>query len=370
LNRLVLVGGGHGHLEVLRQFGARPATGVELVLVNPNRFTLYSGMLPGLVAGHYRLESVRVDLERLGAFARARFLQARATGVDPARRIVTLAGGTPLEFDIASIDIGSTPATSGVPGAADHAVGLKPIGDFLGAWERLFACAGEGALKRLLVVGGGAAGIEIALAMQHRIARETRRVVAFQLATDADRLLPMHDARVHAIFARILAERGVALHLATPIVRVAPGTASAADGSHLDADAIVWATGAAASPRLREAGLALDAAGFIAVNESLQSVSHPHVFAAGDCATMIGHPRPKSGVFAVRQGPPLAANLRAALEGRPLARYVPQEHALALISTGDRYAVASRGAWATEGRWVWRWKDWIDRRFVARYARP
>jgi selenide,water dikinase len=141
----------------------------------------------------------------------------------------------------------------------------------------------------------------------------------------------------------------------------------AADGRRIEADAIVWATGAAALPWLRGLGVALDGAGFVAVTESLQSISDAHVFAVGDCATMIGHPRPRSGVFAVRQGPPLAANLRAALAGRPLARYVPQEHALSLVSAGDRYAVASRGRWAAEGRWAWRWKDWIDRRFVARY---
>jgi selenide,water dikinase len=141
----------------------------------------------------------------------------------------------------------------------------------------------------------------------------------------------------------------------------------AADGRRIEADAIVWATGAAALPWLRGLGVALDAAGFVVVNESLQSISDAHVFAVGDCATMVGHPRPRSGVFAVRQGPPLAANLRAALTGRLLARYVPQERALSLVSAGDRYAVASRGRWAAEGRWAWRWKDWIDRRFVARY---
>jgi selenide,water dikinase len=173
---------------------------------------------------------------------------------------------------------------------------------------------------------------------------------------------------VQAILARILGERGIALHLATAAVRVEPYGVVGAGGERLEADAIAWATGASAPEWLRGLGVGLDAGGFIAVNESLQSVSDERVFAAGDCATMVGHPRPRSGVFAVRQGPPLAANLRAALTGRPLARYLPQKQALALISTGDRYAVAARGRWVAEGRSIWRWKDWLDRRFVRRYA--
>jgi selenide,water dikinase len=280
---------------------------------------------------------------------------------------VTLGDGATLEFDLASLDVGSRPPAA-VPGAGEYATGVKPVDSFLRVWEAHRERARAGALGRLVVVGGGAAGLELVLAMQHRLARETGRETECHLASDVDRLLPNHNARAQAVFRRIVAERGIELHLASPVVRVEPGVLQIATGCRIYADAIVWATGAAPSPWLRETGLALDAAGFVAVNEHLQSISHGHVFAAGDCATMIGHPRPKSGVFAVRQGPPLAANLRAALEGRPLARFVPQERALALISAGDRYAVASRGAWTLEGRWVWRWKDWIDRRFVARYA--
>jgi selenide,water dikinase len=370
VKRLVLVGGGHAHVEVLRRFGRAPLSGVELVLVSPHRLTPYSGMLPGLVAGHYDHAAVHIDLERVSRFAGARFMQTLAAGVDPRRRVVTLAEGRLLEFDLVSLDVGSAPATAGVPGAAEHALGVKPVDRFLHAWNAWCERVHGGALRRLLVVGGGAGGVETILAMHHRLARETGRAAAFEcaLATDADRLLPMHAPRVQGILTRILGERGIGLHLATPAARVEPGAMTAADGRRIAADAIVWATGAAALPWLRGLGVALDGAGFVAVNESLQSISDERVFAAGDCATMVGHSRPRSGVFAVRQGPPLVANLRAALVGRPLARYVPQEHALALISAGDRYAVASRGGWAAEGRWVWRWKDWIDRRFVRRYA--
>ncbi len=370
MRRLVLCGGGHTHVEVLRRFGDRPLAGCELVLVSPNRFTPYSGMLPGLIAGHYRREEAHIDLDRVTGFAGARFLRTLATGLDPQRRQVTLGDGSTLEFDVASLDVGSRPPTHTVPGAATHAVGVKPVGAFLQAWSEWIARARAGSLARLAVVGGGAAGIETLLAMHYRLGRETGRPDAIDchLVTDVDRLLPGHGERVQAIFRRILAEREVELHLASRVVRVEAGAVYAASGFCVRADAIVWATGAAPPPLLRATGLALDAAGFVAVNDRLESISHRHVFAAGDCATVVDHPRPRSGVFAVREGPPLAANLRAALEGRPLARYVPKRRALALVSAGDRYAVASRGALALEGAWAWRWKDWIDRRFMRRYA--
>jgi selenide,water dikinase len=370
MKRLVLCGGGHTHVEVLRRFGRNPVPGVELVLVSPNRFTPYSGMLPGLIAGHYRFDEVHLDLERITHFAGAEFLQTLVTGFDPDRRVVTLADGAMLETDVASLDVGSRPPTDGVPGAEEHAIGVKPVERFLRVCDQWGERARAGTLARLIVVGGGAAGVETLLSMQYKCGRETGRADALQcaLVTDVDQVLPDHDARAQAIFRRILARRGVELHLSSRVVGVEAGAVHAANGLVVPADAIVWATGAAPLPLLRASGLALDATGFIAVNDRLQSISHGHVFAAGDCATIVGHPRPKSGVFAVREGPPLAANLRATLEGRPLVRYLPQRRALALISTGNRYAVAARGGLAVGGAWVWWWKDWIDRRFVRRYA--
>jgi selenide,water dikinase len=370
VKRIVLLGGGHSHVEVLRRFGLAPAAEVELVLVSPHRRTPYSGMLPGLVAGHYTFAETHIDLERVARFAGARFLATIATGLDPAARVVTLADGTSLAFDLVSLDIGSRPATAGIPGAAAHALGVKPADAFLRAWDALLERARAGALKRAVVVGGGAAGIEMVLAMQHRVGAATGRrdAVEWQLLTDVDVLLPAHGPRVRRIFRRILAEREVEVHLSSRVARVEPGVVCAANGYRVAVDFILWATGAAAPPRLAGSGLAVDDRGFIAVDETLRSTSHPHVFAAGDCATILGHPRPKSGVYAVRQGPPLAANLRAAAASRRLERYVPQPQALALISTGDRYAVATRGGWALEGGWAWRWKDWMDRRFMRRYA--
>jgi selenide, water dikinase len=371
LKRLLLLGGGHSHVEVLRQFGVRPIAGVDITLVSPVRFAPYSGMLPGLIAGHYRHHECHVDLERLARFAGARFLRTLSRGVDPARREVVLAEGPTIRYDILSIDVGSTSATAGIPGAAENAIATRPVETLLQAWNALIERAGASALGKFAVVGGGAAGVELLLAMQYRLAQLFERsTVRFVLVTDTDRLLIGHDPKVHSVFKRILSERQIETHFVSPIARVEPNVLVTANGQRIAADAIVWATGAGAPPRLSETGLALDIAGFIAVNEHLQSISSPAVFAAGDCATIGGYAYPKSGVYAVRQGPPLAANLRRSLAGAPLIAYQPQRRALALISTGDKYAVASYGPIALEGAWVWRWKDRIDRRFMAKYGAP
>jgi selenide,water dikinase len=229
----------------------------------------------------------------------------------------------------------------------------------------------QGARQRpldLVVVGGGAGGVEITLAMQYRLSQVTPRTsVSFTIVGLSDTILPGHARRVRSVLERSLAERGVHLRLGERVERVEGGHVVLQSGARLQADRVFWAVGAQASDWLSGAGLATDAAGFVLIGETLQSVSHPDVFAAGDVATMQGHPRPRSGVYAVRQGPPLADNLRRRLAGHRLEPYFPQPRALNLISTGDQYAVASWGPLCAAGAWVWRWKDHIDRKFMRRY---
>ena len=270
-------------------------------------------------------------------------------------------------FDFVSIDVGSAPDTR-IPGALAHALPVKPVAAFLAAWARIQADAAAGSARTIGVVGGGAAGVEVLLAMQWQLLQTLAAAAPrFALVTDQPALLPQHPPVVRARFGRLLVERGVVLHLASAAVAVEPGGVLVTEGRRISLDRIVWATTASAQSWPALAGLACDARGFIRIDDHLRSVSHPFVFAAGDCAAQDGHPRPKSGVFAVRQGPPLAANLRRAAHGAPLTSYVPQRNALALISTGDRHAIASRGPFVVEGDRVWRWKDRIDRRFMAKY---
>lgn len=372
MKRLVLAGGGHAHVEVLRRLRAAPLEAAEVVLVSPHADTPYSGMLPGLVAGLYERHETHIALPPLVRFPRARFVAGSVTAIDARANAIVVDGRDRIEYDVLSVDVGSTPANANVPGAAEHAVGVKPVDALLVRFAALVAAAKARSLRRVAVVGGGAAGVEMLLAMQHRLASDGVRDLAWTLVTDTPVLLPTHAPRVRRIFADVLAARRVDVRLAWRVSRVLRGRVEGGATSReaIEADAVVWATGAGAPALLATSGLALDAAGFITVGETLQSTSHANVFAAGDVATMVGHPRPRSGVFAVRQGPPLAHNLRAAVTDESPVRYIPQRRALAILTTGGRYAVATRGDWALAGGWVWRWKDWIDRRFMARYAAP
>jgi selenide,water dikinase len=371
MKRLVLAGGGHAHVEVLRRLRQAPIDALEMVLVSPHADTPYSGMLPGLVAGLYKRGETHIALPPLVRFSGARFVTGRVTEIHAASNAVVVDGRDRIEYDLLSLDIGSTPATGDVPGAAEHAIGVKPVDVFLGRFAALLEDVRARRVRRIAVVGGGAAGVEMLLAMRHRLGAAGVDDLEWVLATDAPALLPTHAQKVRDLFARELAVRAIEVRVGWRASRVQPGRlrGGPAPGDEIAADVIVWATGAGAPALLAASALARDAAGFVTVGETLQSTSHANVFAAGDVATVVGHPRPRSGVYAVRQGPPLAHNLRAAVAGDAMVRHVPQRRALAIITTGGRHAVATRGDWAVAGGWVWRWKDWIDRRFMARYAR-
>ena len=383
LRDLVLVGGGHSHVGVLKAFAMRPVPGVRITLICTDAHTPYSGMLPGYVAGHYGFDAVHLDLVRLCVFAGARFVRAEVTGIDRARRQVLLRDRPALDYDLLAINTGSTPQNAATPGAAEHAVSVKPIGSFNQRWLALLDAvrAGKGP-RSIAVVGAGAGGVELLLAMQYRLRAECQAlgspqwVPEFALFSASDTILPTHNARVQRRFAQVLRARGVQVHTGVRVTQVSgaavqihrTGQAAGTTGEWLGADAVFWVTQAGGGDWLQGTGLALDGAGCVRVNSYLQSVSDPRIFASGDVASLDDAPLEKAGVFAVRMGMPLARNLRHALLGQGLRPYRPQRRWLALISTGDRYAVASRGALSFAGAWVWRWKDGIDRRFMQRFS--
>jgi selenide,water dikinase len=365
--RLLLIGGGHSHVEVIRRWGLAPEPDVAVTLISPDRHTPYSGMLPGYIAGHYSHADCHIDLDAVCAQAGVTRIGASVGAVDFAARIARCSHAPDQPFDVLSIDTGSTPVLAPIPGAERHGIAVKPVAQFLDLWAQLREAAGTAPRPlQVVVVGAGAAGVEVVLAMQHRIAGDGGRAT-FTLIGDGPTILGVHPRGVQQRFMAILQHQGISVRLDTAVERVAPGSLLLRGGERLAFDEVIWVTGAAAPAWPRASGLQTDAAGFIAVDTHLQSLSHPGVFAAGDIASMQDTPRPKSGVYAVRQGPPLTENLRRALRGEPLVEYHPQARALALISAGDRYAVASYGPFALSGAWVWRWKDRIDSAFMQRY---
>jgi selenide, water dikinase len=372
---VVLVGGGHSHVGVLRSWGLQPLANARLTLISTDTHAPYSGMLPGYVAGHYSHADVHIDLQRLATFAGAALCHDEVIGIDRQAQTVLRRNGAPVHYDFLSLNLGATPQVARVPGALEHSVPVKPIVRFNQRWlallERVRQHPGQ---TTIAVVGAGAGGVELLLAMQHRLRRELHLLgrnpddLRFHLVTQSAEILPTHNAGVRRRFRTVLAERGVQVHADTAVCKVQAGRLLAASGVIIDADEIIWVTQAGGAPWLRATGLALDDGGFVQVNEHLQSVTDPRIFAAGDVAAMVGHPLEKAGVFAVRQARPLTANLRASVRGQALVAYRPQRKWLALISTGNRYAVASRGSLGFAGGWVWRWKDWIDRRFMRRFS--
>jgi selenide, water dikinase len=379
LRDIVLVGGGHSHVGVLKRFAMRPEPGVRLTLICRDTQTPYSGMLPGYIAGHYTYDEVHIDLRRLAEYAGARFFSDEVIGIDHDAQTVVCRSRPPVPYDWMSINIGSTPNVNSVNGAGEHAVPVKPIHQFNDRWQALLErlthphTGHHPGQTRVAVVGAGAGGVELLLAMQYRLRNELTTLardpseLSFSLFTRDAQILPTHNPRVRSRFQATLQNRSVEVHTATDVVAVEAGRLQTADGTWHAADEIVWVTHAGGAAWLRDTHLALDDDGFIQVGDTLQSLADPRIFAAGDIASQVNHPREKAGVFAVRQGRPLADNLRAAVTGRPLKSYRPQAKWLALISTGDRHAVASRGGLFLAGDWVWRWKDGIDRRFMARF---
>jgi selenide,water dikinase len=372
---IVLVGGGHAHVAVLRRFGMKPEPGVRLTLVTRDVDTPYSGMIPGYIAGHYTRQECHIDLRPLAMFAGARLIHAPATGLDLVANRVLVAGRPPVPFDLLSLDTGSTPPASAVPGAAEHAIPVKPIDDFLDAVAGMEAAIErDGSRLRVVVIGAGAGGVELTLALQDRLRRlATSRghnpaALSFAIVDAAPQLLPALNPAVRDRMARVAGARGVDIRLGVPVERIAADALHLADGTALPFDRAVLVTGAAPPAWLAGSGVARDARGFVRIGPTLASPSHGHVFAAGDMASYDGMTLLKSGVYAVRAGPWLADNLRRAAQKRDLRRWTPQRNTLALISTGDKYAVAARGGIAFEGAWAWRLKDWIDRRFMTRYG--
>jgi selenide,water dikinase len=355
---LVLIGGGHTHALVLRKWGMNPLPGVRVTVINPGPTAPYSGMLPGFVAGHYTRDELDIDLVKLARFAGARLINGYATGIDKIAQTITVAGRPPVAYDVVAVDIGITSAMPDLQGFTNHAVPAKPLGHFASRWDAFRAQAEN---PQIAIIGGGVAGAELAMAMSHALRTQNptvnlidrglvlatlgytarKKMLAALVAANVELI---EDAEVSEIFAE-----GIVLK----------------DGRTIRSDFTTGAAGAKPHDWIADTGLDLHE-GFITVDANLQS-SEPTIFAVGDCAHLSFDPRPKAGVFAVREAPVLYDNLRAILSGSDLRPYKPQRDYLKLVSLGGKTAMAERFGTAREGALLWRLKDYIDRKFMTQF---
>ncbi|MCL1628271.1 selenide, water dikinase SelD [Roseibaca sp. V10] len=359
---ILLIGGGHCHALVLRQWGMKPMAGVRLRVINPSPIAPYTGMLPGAIAGHYTIDQIMIDLVRLCRFAGAEVILDRAVGLDPVAKTVALASGRSVAFDIASIDIGITSDLPQTEGFTDHGVSAKPLGGYAAKWEAFLQTAPEA--PNLVIIGGGVGGVELALAQAYRMQQTGRRPTITVVDRNAQPLGNM-GPKARAGMVDAMRRYGVDLHLNAHPVRILADAVELSDGTRLPSDFTLSVAGSRPQDWLQDTGLDLHQ-GFITVGPTLES-SARDIFAVGDCAHLSHAPRPKSGVYAVREAPYLFHNLRARAAGAPLRRYQPQRDYLKLASLGDKRALAEKFGLRSGGAWLWWLKDNIDERFMAKF---
>jgi selenide,water dikinase len=364
VKHLLLVGAGHAHIEVVRRWAQAPLPDCTLGVIDPNPRPVYSGMVPGFVAGEYRRDELEFDLESLCRRAGARYLQAAALRVDAPARSGEIGSAEPLAYDVASIDIGSRVA--GAEGFADSRLVLpsRPIARLVSGVNGLVSRARIAPRFHVHVVGGGAGGVELAFCLEARLRHEGVRARVSIVSQEHRLLADGATSRSRAI-ARAARARGIESLLSARVRRVLSDGLELEDGQKLSSDAVLWVTGAAAHPLAAESGLPVDARGFVETTPTLEVRDRGDLFAVGDCANLAGTQR--AGVYAVRSAPVLDHNLRARLAGRTLRAYRPQRDFLSILNLGDGIAVGSKWGITLSGRWMLRVKDRIDRSFMEKY---
>ena len=368
--QIVLLGIGHTNAHVLDMWRRAPLPGARLVCVSSFAAATYSGMLPGTLSGQYPPGRLEIELRSLAQAARAELVVEPARTVDMETQTVRFEDHEPVLFDVLSVGAGSVPNRAGIDASAGAWVPIKPMQTFLmRLYERLQELRRDGLEAiRVVVIGGGVGGLEISLCLPSylgRVAGGTPHGISIVDAGEhvGGGLSPRALRRVEAL----LAARGVEVITGNRVTRIEDREAVCADGRRVPADLVVLAAGAAPPPVVEAMALPKDSRGFLLTRDTLQSTGPANVFAVGDSGTVAGAGTPKAGVYAVRQGPVLWNNIGALVRGEPLTPYEPQHDFLRLLNTGDGKALMDYKGWSAHARWCWRFKDYLDSRFMARF---
>ncbi len=405
IQSLILLGAGHAHIQVLIQLARNRRSDLDVTLVTPWSYQLYSGMAPGCVAGHYTPDECRINLEPLLRDAGVRWISARCSGLDantssimldyshskqagsdglqalagnPSRNSPVVSRPSMLTYNLLSIDTGSTMERRlldlQTPGGFEHGLPVRPIEPFVSRWTQFKQRAKEEAARtpgrvfKVNVVGAGATGVELAFAMREGLHKEGL-AAKVTLISATSSVAPNYPAKVQRRVLAHLQRQHIDVVFA-PCTQVHADSVDLGNGQHLASDLTVLASGGHAPSWLTHSGLSLDKEGHVQTNKHLQSVSHPNVFAAGDVATRTDMAHPRNGVYAVRAGPDLGLNLLASASDQPLNAHTPRDRSLNILNCGTGHGIATWGSFSAEGGWAWRWKDRIDREFVASFERP
>jgi NADH dehydrogenase FAD-containing subunit len=361
MKHLVLLGGGRGHLDVLRDMAASPLPSTQVTLVAPHGRHVHAALLSGWVAGHHGLGDIVVPLSALARRAGVRLVDAAVTALDASTRTLSLDNGETLHYDALSIDADAASDRDAIEGAREHALFLRPFEHFIQLWVSMLELAAQRILS-VVVIGGGTAGVEMALAVTHRLGARVR----VALLTGGGELLPTHSAGVQARARRALRRCNVTV-FDDHCVAIRQGRLQLGRGMRLACDAPLMALDPVAPAWLTDSGLARGAAGLLATNDQLQSTSHPEVFAVGPLARAAeGFALFDEALASGRDEPVLAANLRRGLATGALLQRGPPKPVIRYLMLGNRQAIASWGEWAVQGRWVWEWKTRQERAFVQR----
>jgi len=384
---LILVGGGHSHALLLKKLSKRPIANLSIILISPNQLTPYSGMLPGLIAGHYDHQDIHIDLAKLSNETDIQFIEDRARSLSPKQQELTLSSGKVLSYDLISFDTGATPDLS-IPGAAEHSIPVKPIDDLYARWQDVLSnhsldtnVLEKHALdthvlenkklsesKVLSVIGSGAAGVELILAFHHRLkhlhSTNTQKPIKLQLIVRGSDILTGYPPKVVQAIKKKFKQADITVHNHFDVAEVKADKLVATNGSTLESHIHFWCTQVKGAEWLKDTQLDLSEQGFIRVGPTLQSQCDDTVFAVGDVCHFDPSPLPKAGVYAVRMADTLDHNIRAKLAGSPLKAYQPQTDFLSLLACGDKTAIGCKQGVTIKGRWVWKLKNRIDQKFM------